>query len=91
MPDGPNTSHSQHSQDTTGNHQTSGIFSAQANQPIHAADITFKLWITKHVAEGKNLNFHIRVNIDAPKATCTTSRWKSQRQGLPGIAEHATI
>jgi hypothetical protein len=37
--------------------QAGGKCSAQTNQPIHAAGITFKLWLIKHVPTGKVFNF----------------------------------
>ena len=37
--------------------QAGGKCNAQTNQPIHAAGITFKLWLIKHVPTGKIFEF----------------------------------
>jgi hypothetical protein len=37
--------------------QAGGKCNTQTNQPIHAAGITFKLWLIKHIPAGKVFNF----------------------------------
>jgi|ERR1019366_1788087 hypothetical protein len=51
--------------DTTGNNPAKNIFCAAANRPIHAAGITFKLWLIKHVVN-KRLDFPNRGTITQP-------------------------